>query len=266
MEPAPASRGHPVRLPRCATVLALILVTALAGTASAETGPPPPPGEAGAQPPGGGVAQIDVRAFDPAVGATVVLHCVPPELAGKQVVLTPGAGVDVVLLVPGARLIAVMDLPGKTLVKVQAVPAGGECGPKSGPEQPGKGEPGHDGKGDGEKTAEFRPGFINRVWRFRGSSSSYETGVLNITVEKVLSLPRKFRDQDDEVLDQDAFVLIGPKTKIFDADGKRVAQSALEDADAVVVEGKLLRPEKWREDEDETPVVTIRAKRIHITS
>ena len=80
-----------------------------------------------------------------------------------------------------------------------------------------------------------------------------------------MNLPRKFRDQDDEVLDQDAFVLIGPKTKIFGTDGKRVAQSALEDADAVVVEGKLLKPEKWREDEDETAVITIRAKRIHIT-
>jgi hypothetical protein len=255
-----------VRLPRCATVIALILVTALAGTASAETGPPPPPGQTGAQPPpGGGAMQIDVRAFDPAVGATVVLHCVPPELAGKEVVLTSGALVDVGLLVPGARLIAVIDLPGKQLVKVQPVPAGGECGPKPGPGQPGKGEPGPNGPGDEQKAAEFRPAFINRVWKFRGSSSSYETGVLNITVEKILNLPRKFRDQDDEVLDQDAFVLVGAKTKIFDAEGHRVAQSALADADAVVVEGKLLRPAKWREDEDATPVVTIRAKRIHIT-
>jgi len=261
MQSRPRLERSTLRFPRCATVLALILITALAGTASAETGPPPPPGEPGAPPAGGGVAQIDVRAFDPAVGATVILHCVPPELAGKQVVLTPGAGVDVALLVPGARLIAVMDLPGKTLVKVQAVPAGGECGPKPGADQPGKGEP-----GDGEKSAEFRPGFINRVWKFRGSASSFETGVLNITVEKILNLPRKFRDQDDDVLDQDAFVLIGSKTKIFGADGKRVPQSALEDADAVVVEGKLLKPEKWREDEDETPVVTIRAKRIHITA
>ena len=254
-----------MRFPRCATLLALILLTVLAATASAETAPPPA-GEPGAPPSGGGVAQIDVRAFDPAVGATVVLHCVPPELAGKQVVLTPGAGVDVALLVPGARLIAVMDLPGKVLVKAQPVPAGGECGPKPRPGQPGKGEPGPEGKGDGEKSAEFRPGFINRVWKFRGSASSYETGVLNITVEKILNLPRKFRDQDDEVLDQDAFVLIGSKTKIFGSDGKRVAQSALEDADAVVVEGKLLKPEKWREDEDETAVITIRAKRIHITA
>ena len=256
-----------MRLSRCATVIALLLVTALAGTASAETGPPPAPGQTGAQPPpGGGAMQIDVRAFDPAVGATVVLHCVPPELAGKQVVLMPGTQVETGLLVPGARLIAVIDLSGKLLVKVQPVPAGGECGPKSGAGQSGTGKPGQDGEGDEQKTAEFRPAFINRVWKFRGSASSYETGVLNITVEKILNLPRKFRDQDDEVLDQDAFVLIGAKTKIFDAEGHRVAQSALADADAVVVEGKLLRPAKWRADEDETPVVTIRAKRIHITA
>jgi hypothetical protein len=208
--------------------------------------------------------QIEVRAFDPGVGATVVLHCVPPELAGREVVLAPGADVDVALLVHGAHLMAVIDLPAKLLVKAQPVPAGGECGPKPGPDQPGTGKPGPGGAGDGQQPAEFRAGFINRVWKFRGSSSSFETGVLNITVEKILNLPRKFRDQDDEVLDQDAFVLVGPKTKIFDADGDRVAQSALADADAVVVEGKLLKPAKWKADEDDTPVITIRAKRIHI--
>lgn len=210
--------------------------------------------------------QIDVRSVD-AAGATVVLHCVAPELAGREVVLALGAEVDAALLVPGARLMAVIDMPAKLLVKVKAVPAGGECGPmQPAPGQPMPGKSGPGGAGDDQKTAEFRPGFINRVWKFRGSSSSFDSGVLNITVEKILNLPRKFRDQDDDVLDQDAYVLVGPKTRIFDADGHRVAQSELDDADSVVVEGKLLRPAKWKQDEDDTPVVTIRAKRIHITS
>lgn len=249
---------------RSATAFALILVTALASTVSAETGPPPP-GQTAPQAP---AIQIDVRAFQPGVGATVVLHCVPAEFAGKEVVLAPGADVDVALLVPGARLFAVIDVPSKQLVKVKPVPAGSECGPKPGSGQPGKDQPGNDksGPGDDHEALEFRPGFLNRVWKFRGSSSSYEAGVLNMTVEKLLNLPKKFRDQDDSVLDQDAFVLVGPKTKVFDADRKRVPLSALADADAVVVEGKLLKPAKWREDEDETPVITIRAKRIYITS
>jgi hypothetical protein len=258
-------------MPRCVAALALILVAALASTASAESGPepgtPPPPGQTAPQPPAGGGMQIDVRAVDPGAGATVVLHCVPPELAGKEVVLALGADVELALLVPGARLMAVIDLPAKLLVKVKAVPAGGECGPmQPAPGQPAPGKSGPGGAGDDQKTAEFRSGFINRVWKFRGSSSSFDAGVLNITVEKILNLPRKFRDQDDDVLDQDAYVLVGPKTKVFDADGHRVGQSALDDADTVVVEGKLLRPAKWKQDEDDTPVVTIRAKRIHISS
>jgi hypothetical protein len=256
-------------MPRCVAALALILVAALASTASAESGPEPgapAPGQTAPQPPAGGGMQIDVRAVDPGVGATVVLHCVPPELAGKEVVLALGADVDASLVVPGARLMAVIDLPAKLLVKVKAVPAGGECGPaQPAPGQPDPGKSGPGGAGDDQKTAEFRSAFINRVWKFRGSSSSFDSGVLNMTVEKILNLPRKFRDQDDDVLDQDAYVLVNSKTKIFDADGHRVAQSALDDADSVVVEGKLLRPAKWKQDEDDTPVITIRAKRIHIT-
>ena len=90
--------------------------------------------------------------------------------------------------------------------------------------------------------------------------------MLNITVEKILNLPKKFRDQDDELLDQDAYVLISAKVKVVDADGKRVPQSALADADAVQVEGKLLPTAKWHEDEDGTQVTTIRAKRLRILS
>jgi hypothetical protein len=280
--PAPPERSIVSAFRRTAA-LAVVLVATLAATASAENGPPPPgpgtppPGQPGQQPVAGQM-QIDVVAVHPDVsGVTVVLHCVPAEFAGKKVMLTVGAEVDLALLAPGARLMAIVDVQAGVLVKVKPIPAGGACGPGApGPGQPGSGEPkpgqpgpgqpGADGPGDDKGGVEFRADFINRVWKFRGSSSGFEAGVLNITVEKVVNLPKKFRDQDDELIDQDAYVLIGAKVKVVDAEGKRVPQSALEDADQVQVEGKLLPTAKWRDDEDGTSVTTIRAKRLRIVS
>ena len=128
----------------------------------------------------------------------------------------------------------------------------------------------HDGRcenqGGDRKAPKFRPSFLNRVWRFEGSADSFEDGVLGMTVETVKGLPRRLRDQDDELLDQDALVLVGSKTKVYGADGKRTTADKLADADRVSVRGKLLQPAQWRDDEDGQATPTLRAKRVYILS
>ena len=121
---------------RRTAALAVVLVATLAATANAENGPPPPapgtppPAQTG-QPPVAGQMQIDVVAVHPDVsGVTVVLHCVPAEIAGKKVMLTVGAEVDAALLVPGTRLMAIVDVQANVLVKVQPVPAGESLRPR----------------------------------------------------------------------------------------------------------------------------------------
>ncbi|HEX7300991.1 MAG TPA: hypothetical protein VF257_18485 [Solirubrobacteraceae bacterium] len=116
----------------------------------------------------------------------------------------------------------------------------------------------------------LQAGFLNRVWRIAGSAGGFEDGVLDFTADRFVKLPRRFASQDDAVVGEDARVLVSPRTRVFDADHHRLTgdamATALDDADAVVVVGKLLRPAKWQQDEDGTPVPTLRAKKIIVKS
>ena len=106
--------------------------------------------------------------------------------------------------------------------------------------------------------------FLTRVWKFVGEVDYYEAGELSITLGKILNLPRKWRTQDDDLLDQDTTVLVSNRVRVF-RDGGRVARDELESANDVRVHGKLLRPRMWRVDDDGSPVPTIRAKKVYIT-
>jgi hypothetical protein len=115
-------------------------------------------------------------------------------------------------------------------------------------------------------------GFLSRVWRFGADVDSYDaaTNTLNVTVSKILNLPKRFKAQDDSIVDQDADVVFAKTTKVFDADGKRIRtesayDAALDAAESVSVTGKITPQAKWNKDEDGTPVTTIRAKRVTIT-
>ena len=128
------------------------------------------------------------------------------------------------------------------------------------------------GANDSEHAEEFEDGclpafvrrFITRVWKFVGEVDYYEEGVLSMTTHKILNLPRKWRTQDDELLDQDTTVLMSERVRVF-RDGERVEHAALDEANDVRVHGKLLRPFRWVEDEDGEAVPTIRAKKVYVT-
>jgi hypothetical protein len=110
----------------------------------------------------------------------------------------------------------------------------------------------------------FVRSFVRRVWKFVGEVDYYEEGVLSITLHRILNLPRKWRTEDDELLDQDATVLVSERVRVFQ-DGERVGRETLESANDVRVHGKLMRPFNWLEDEDGETVPTIRAKKVYVT-
>jgi hypothetical protein len=112
----------------------------------------------------------------------------------------------------------------------------------------------------------FKPGFLNRVWRFNGSVDSVGDGALSMTLESIERLPKRFRTQDDELLDQDVTVLYSEHTRVYGPDGHLVHLGELERAESVQIRGRLLRPRKWRANEDGDYVPTVRAKRIHVTA
>jgi hypothetical protein len=129
--------------------------------------------------------------------------------------------------------------------------------------------PGGEDMGPGPELA---PGFLNRVWRLDAEADAYdaEARVLAVTVTRLLNVPRRFRDDDDAIVDEDTSVLLSPTTRVYDRDGDRVRGAdlqaeVLDAADTVRVHGKVLPPDRWRTDEDDQPVPTIRAKRVYVT-
>jgi hypothetical protein len=135
--------------------------------------------------------------------------------------------------------------------------------------------PGQDGAKAGEHgdSSPLMGGFLSRVWRFTADADSYDTAsnTLNVTVNKIANLPKRFNTQDDEIVDKDADIVFSKNTKVFDADGKRLRResgydAALDAADTVAVTGKIAPKSKWNKDEDGTPVTTVRAKRVKITA
>ncbi len=173
----------------------------------------------------------------------------------------------------------------------QPVQPGTGCAPSC-PGSPAPGTPGNDapdksdksgksgagdadragGKGEEHRAPSLKAGFVSRVWRFSADADSYDgaSNTLNVTVTKIFNLPKRFNSQDNDIVDQDADVIFTKKTKVYDAEGKRVRTEgrydvALDDAESVSVTGKIIPQSKWNKDEDGSPVTTIRAKRVTIT-
>jgi hypothetical protein len=133
----------------------------------------------------------------------------------------------------------------------------------------GDGEGDHENQGQGDHHGDaprFAAGFLNRVWRIAGSANGFDNGVLDFTADRFFKLPRRFAKQDDAIVGEDSRVLVTDHTRVWDADHNRLTgdaeASALDAAENVVVVGKLLPRAKWQQDEDGTPVPTLRAKKI----
>jgi hypothetical protein len=229
---------------------------------------------------------FEVQSIDAASrSVTGIMHCVEPEKAGRPATFHAVDGVELLALTPGTA-VGIKIRPGNPpeVVGIEAAPCSFEPSPPGsvppaggpgqfsgpapgqfpgapgGPKQVGPGQPG----GTGGDIPRFAGAFMSRVWKFQGEVDDYSDGKLGMTLDKILNLPKKFRDQDDELVDQDTVVLVGKRTKVLDGRNHRVDADQLGDVQHVRVQGKLLRPNKWEKDEDGDPVATIRAKKIYI--
>jgi hypothetical protein len=255
-----------------ASVAVAALAAALAPAAHAQA---PPPAD------GPFVIGFEPKTTDAgAHGVTGVMHCVPPEQAGRIATFNVADSLDLAGFTPGAAIgieIAPASDGGKEIVRIvpppcQFQPGGAPTGPvppTAGTPPPG--QPGGPGSGpqigphNGVPTLER--GFLNRVWKFEGEADGYEDGVLSMTLSKILNLPKRMGGQDDELVDQDTLVLVGSRTRVYDANElvrERREAAELASAEHVRVQGKMLPPSKWRKDEDDQPVPTIRAKKVFI--
>jgi hypothetical protein len=123
------------------------------------------------------------------------------------------------------------------------------------------------GKGQGKGFGQLR----NKVWRVSGEADGFDTDrhALSIVVDQVAGLSRRLASRLQDVLGDQADVLVSARTRVLDADGHRLtgddAATALDAADSVKVTAKLAPRSAWGEDEDGTPVPAMRALRIKIT-
>lgn len=150
--------------------------------------------------------------------------------------------------------------PPPTCVRVVAAPG---CAEK--PHQ-------EDELGEDADRPRLKGGFLSRVWRIDADVDAFDEGadVLNVTITGVANLPRRFFDQDDDLVDVDAYVLFSATTRVYDAERRRVFRETrydglLDVADSVRIVGKVVPPRKWELDEDDFPTPTLRAKRVYVT-
>jgi hypothetical protein len=214
---------------------------------------------------------LEITAVDPAARTvTGIQHCTAPDRAGRPASFPVTPDIDFGQFQPGMMWGVAVD-PAGVIQSTGPMPCDVRPGPRPGPGGPGHPGPGHGhehpgpgGPQGGPGTPQFESRFINRVWKFEVSVDGYASGKLHVTIGRILNLPSRFRTQDDEIVDESAIVLVSSSVRVYE-DGRRVGNANLDDADGTAkIHGKLLRPDKWQEDEDGEKVPTIRARKIYL--
>ncbi len=226
-------------------------------------GQPPPGGDHGGEPPKGGPCTDFPPGVDPASIGPVFEQLKP--LFDKLGRMPSDSDID--SLVAQAMTLAGISnaaVAGFVKSEIKSHMPGGKCEGGGGKFNPGADNDGMPDKG-------FKKGFLNRVHRV-----SMETDALFVkqrtlegSIRAFRKQPKRYRNQDDELVESEALVLIRKSTRIYNKRGKRVSMKALADVDRVDIKAKLLKPKKWRtspeaEADEETPMPTFRAKRIYI--
>ena len=92
---------------------------------------------------------------------------------------------------------------------------------------------------------------------------------LPISIEEVCDVPSGLAGEAAQLIGGEGVALMTSDTQVFDATGQALtgdaAATALAGADSVSLKAQLLRPARWRQDEDGQPVPTFRTSRVDIT-
>jgi RTX calcium-binding nonapeptide repeat (4 copies) len=92
---------------------------------------------------------------------------------------------------------------------------------------------------------------------------------LPISIEEVCDVPSGLAGEAAQLIGGEGVALISSATKVFDAAGQALtgeaAATALAGADSVSLKAQLMRPARWRQDEDGQPVPSFETSRIEIT-
>ena len=218
---------------------------------------------------------LEVTAVDPATRTVQgIQHCTSPDRAGRPASFPVTPDIDFNQFQPAMMwgiavdasgvILSTGDMPCDAQPQAAQPRPGAPVPPAGGPFPAGPGPAGAPNTphaGAGADMPVFGRGFL--VWKFGVEIDDVDAGKLQVTIGKVLNLPKRMRAQDDALVDEAAIVVLSGGIRIY-KNGKPARPGGLSDLiGEAVIHGKLLAPSKWEKDEDGDPVPTIRARKIY---
>jgi hypothetical protein len=123
-------------------------------------------------------------------------------------------------------------------------------------------------RGDDEGPPTFTAEFYEHTFKLDASTDGLEGDQLPISIETVCRVPRALAEQAAQLSGGDGLAKLTQRTRVFKGhtqlEGDE-ARRAVEGADTVTLNGRLLRPGKWGQDEDGGSVPTFKARKITVT-
>jgi hypothetical protein len=114
----------------------------------------------------------------------------------------------------------------------------------------------------------FTAAFYRRLFLLNVSLDGADGSELPISIEEVCSVPKRLKKQAVQLAGGDGVALLLARTSVWQGNTQLMgdaAATAVDGADTAILRVRLVRPAKWREDEDGNPVPTFRTGRIEIT-
>jgi hypothetical protein len=123
-------------------------------------------------------------------------------------------------------------------------------------------------RGDDEGPPTFTAAFYEHIFKLDASTDGLEGDQLPISIETVCRDPRVLAKQAAQLSGGDGLAKLMDRTRVFKGhtqlEGDE-ARRAVDGADTVTLNGRLLRPGKWGHDEDGGSVPTFKARKITVT-
>jgi hypothetical protein len=144
----------------------------------------------------------------------------------------------------------------------------------------GDGGGGEDEEQDEDAPPEFSAEFYKRKFKLDVSADGLDGDQLPISIEKVCRVPKRLARQAAQLAGGDGIALITDRTKVFlvgdgrgdEMEGERgprlegeEALGAVDGADTATLKVRLLRNNRWGEDEDGEPVPTFKTRKVKVT-
>ncbi len=114
----------------------------------------------------------------------------------------------------------------------------------------------------------FSPAFYRRPLLLDVGLDGLDGSELPISIDAICSVPKRLKRQAAQLVGGDGVALLRARTSVWRGHAEvsgRAAAAAIDGADEAILRARLLRPPKWRADEDGNPVPTFRTGRVWIT-